>query len=61
MEVARVLRDRIRYIASRLTELAYELKSQDIPRGGYRAQRGRARRRQAFFERFGHWPERDGG
>jgi hypothetical protein len=61
VEVARVLRDRAPYIASRLSELAYELKSRDIPWAEYRAQRARVKRRQAFFDRFGHWPERRDG
>jgi hypothetical protein len=61
VEVASVLKDRAPYIASRLSELAYELKSRDIPWAEYRTQRGRAHRREAFRHRFGHWPERRGG
>lgn len=59
-DVARELHRRAQYVQSRLIEVASDL-NLDIQRGDERATRGRARRRQAFFNRFGHWPERRGG
>ena len=49
------LRELASYLASRMTDVAIELKLKHIPEAEQRAARGRARRRQAFYDRFGHW------
>jgi hypothetical protein len=58
---AKRLREFAQYLASRMADAAIELKLRHIPESEARAARGRARRRQAFFDRFGYWPERRGG
>ena len=52
------LRELASYLASRMTDAAIELKLKHIPEAEQRASRGRALRRQAFYDRFGHWPEK---
>jgi len=52
------LRELASYLASRMTDAPIELKLKYIPEAEQRAARARARRRQAFYDRFGHWPEK---
>jgi hypothetical protein len=54
-DAARELLRLAQYAQSRLIEAAFDL-NLDIQQGEARAARGRARRRQAFHDRFGDWP-----
>lgn len=58
-DIAKALRERTMHVIGRLQDEVWRLKSDEIPKAEYRAQRGLARRRQAFFKRFGVWPHGD--
>jgi hypothetical protein len=60
VDVARELRRLGQYAQSRLIEAGSDLNLY-IQQGEQRAVWGRTARRQAFRQRFGHWPEQRGG
>jgi hypothetical protein len=59
-EIARELHRRTQYVQSRLSEAAADLVA-EIAESEARAERGRIKLKQAFYDRFGVWPEKRGG